>query len=895
MPNWKPYIHQRLTALRLAPTRENAIVEELAQDLDDCYAALLANGASEAEAFRQTLAELSQHELLARTLAQIEQQVQQEPTLLGTNRRINMILDLWQDLRFGVRTILKTPGFTLVVVLTLALGIGANTAILGLVNALLWRSLPVQEPDDLAWVFTRLTSDPYSSNSYADYLAFSEHTQTFSGLIAHAPIPLALSGDGDPERIWSVATTGNYFDALGVKLALGRPFLPEEVQKYSAQPVVVLSHHLWQKRFSSDPSVLGRTIVLNSQIFTVIGVTPPTFIGTFVGFSPDVWIPLPSVEQVMRGQERMMRGPWGITGRLRKGVTAAQARAELEAMAQSLTKERGEQEQRLGMTVVPMREGNPETRGAFQLISRVLLGMVLLVLLIASANVTNLLLARATTRRKEMAIRGALGAKRGRLIRQGLTESILLALLGGLVGIVVAAWTTQILRAFKPPLPVPIDFDLSLDWRVLGLASAIVLIVGMLSGLAPTLRATSANVYTALKDERGTGDKREGRWTLRNLLVVAQVSASVVLLLTSGLFLRSWLHTQNADPGFATQQVAYFSLNPQLQQYTPAQSQAFYQQLLTQVQAMPGVAAASLTQRIPLGLGEPHLRLQLDDQTTLVSAGRFIVTPGFLATLQIPLLQGRDLSDTDQAGAAPVVMINQALAERAWPGQAALGRQIRLGNDGLFFTVVGVVGNTQYRPQSEAPPPAFYLPLAQQFLADLSLVVRTEGQPETLLAPVRQMIQTLDRNLPIIASGTMQEHLRSTFWPLQLASTIFGLLSALALLLAAIGIYGVISYAVSQRTREIGLRMALGAQRSQILSLIVKHGMLLTSIGIVAGLAISLVVTRLMARFFFGVNAADPLTIGAITLLLASVALLACLIPARRALKVDPLEALRSG
>jgi predicted permease len=801
-----------------------------------------------------------------------------------------MIADLWQDFRFGVRTIFKNPGFTLIAVLTLALGIGANTAILGLVNALLWRALPVQQPDDLGWVFTRHPADPYGSNSYADYLALSERSQTFSGLIAHAPVPLSLSGDGDPERIWAVATTGNYFSVLGVNLALGRPFLPEEVQKFSAQPVVVLSHHLWQKRFGADPTLPGRAIVLNNQSFTVIGVTPPSFIGTFVGFSPDVWIPLPAVEQVMRGQGRI-GGPWGITGRLRTGVTVEQAQAELNVVAQQLTP--GADEQRLGLTIVPMREGNPETRGAFSLISRVLLGMVVLVLLIASANVTNLLLARATTRRREMAIRGALGAGRGRLMRQWLTESLLLSLLGGLVGIVVAAWTTQALRAFKPPLPVPIDFDVSLDWRVLGLASGIVVVVGVLSGLAPALRATSANVYATLKDERGAGGQREGRWTLRNLLVVTQVGASVVLLLTSGLFLRSWLHTQNADPGFDTQQTAFLSLNPQLQQYTPAQSQAFYRQLLTQAKALPGVAAASLTQRVPLGIGEPHMRVRLAEQAAVLQAGRFVVTPEFFSTLKIPLLRGRDFNDADQAGTVPVAIINQALAERGWPGQSALGGKFRLTDNGPFFAVIGVVGNTQYRPQNEAPPPAFYLPLAQQFLPDLALVVRTEGQPETLFAPLRQMIQSLDRNLPIIASGTLQTHIRETFWPLQIASTIFALLSALALLLAAIGIYGVISYAVSQRTHEIGLRIALGAQPSQILLLIVGQGMKLAAIGIAAGLALSLLVTRLLARFFFGVSAADPLTIGAITLLLGGLALLACYLPARRAMKVDPLVALR--
>jgi len=703
MPEWKNEISARLAKPRLEPTREAAIVEELAQHLEDCYAELLVGGATEAEAYQRTLAELNGSEWLARELRRVERPSHPEPIVTGTNWGTNMIAALWQDLRYGARTILKNPGFTLITVLTLALGIGANTAILGLVNALLWRSPPVHQPDDLAWVFTRHAADPYGANSYADYLEFSERSQTFSGLIAHAPVPLSLSGDGDPERIWAVATTGNYFSVLGVNLALGRPFLPEEAQKFSAQPVVVLSHHLWQKRFGADPTVLGGAIVLNNQIFTVIGVTPSSFIGTFVGFSPDAWMPLPAVEQVMRGRERI-RGPWGITGRLRVGVTAEQAQAELNAMAQHLPKERREDEQRLGMTVVPMRDGNPETRGAFRLISRALLGMVALVLLIASANVTNLLLARATSRRKEMAIRGALGAGRGRLIRQWLTESMLLSLLGGLVGIVVAAWTTRALRAFKPPLPVPIDFDVSLDWRVLGLASAIVLIVGVLSGLAPALRATSANVYSTLKDERGAGGKREGRLTLRNLLVITQVGASVVLLLASGLFLRSWLYTQNADPGFDTRQVAFFSLNPQLQQYTSAQSQGFYRQLLTQAKAMPGIAAASLTQRVPLGIGEPHVRVQLEEQSEILQAGRFVVTPEFFSTLKIPLLRGRDFNDSDQAGTVFVAIINQELAERGWPGQSALGGKFRLSNDGPVFEVIGVVSNTQYRPQNEAPP-----------------------------------------------------------------------------------------------------------------------------------------------------------------------------------------------
>jgi putative ABC transport system permease protein len=432
MPDWRQIVRRQLAPLRLSPERELEIVEELAQDLDDCYEELLAGGATTDEAYRLTLAELSESELLAQELRRIEQSNHLEPIVLGTNRRANMIADLWQDLRFGARMLVKQPGFTLIAVLTLSLGIGANTAILSLVNALLWKGLPVHQPDRVVWVCTRFTSDPYGGNSYADYLEFSEHTQTFSGLIAHAPVPLSLSGDGEAERIWAVAATGNYFTVLGVNLALGRPFLPEEVQKFSAQPVVVLSHHLWQKRFGADSAVLGRTIVLNNRSFTVIGVTPPSFIGTFVGFSPDAWIPLPTVEQVMWGQERLVRGTWAITGRLRAGVTVEQAQAELESLAQLGAKERGETEQRLGMTVIPTREGHPETRGIFRIISGGLLGMVVLVLLVAVANVTNLLLARAATRRKELAIRSALGAGRGRLMRQWLTESTLLSLLGGL-------------------------------------------------------------------------------------------------------------------------------------------------------------------------------------------------------------------------------------------------------------------------------------------------------------------------------------------------------------------------------------------------------------------------------------------------------------------------------
>jgi predicted permease len=442
-------------------------------------------------------------------------------------------------------------------------------------------------------------------------------------------------------------------------------------------------------------------------------------------------------------------------------------------------------------------------------------------------------------------------------------------------------------------MPVPIDFDLTLDWRVLGLTTVVVLIAGIMSGLAPAWRATKTNLISALKDERGTGIGREGRWTLRNLLVVSQVGGSVVLLLTAGLFLRSWLSAQGSDPGFETRQVCLFSLNPQLQQYTAAQSQAFYRQLMTQVQGMPGVESVSLTHRVPLGIGEPHIPVRFEERAASLQAGRFIVTPGFFTALKIPLVGGRDFSDLDQAGALPVAVINQAMAERGWPGQQALGRRFRLSEGGPLLQVVGIAGNTQYRPLNEPPPPAFYLPWSQNFMPDLSLVVRTADRPDGLLAPIRQTIQDLDRNLPVISSGTMQAHLQATFWPLQSASTIFGVLSSLALLLAAVGIYGVISYSVSQRTHEIGVRLALGSQRSQIFRLVVGQGMKLTLVGIVVGLAISVVVTRFMSRFFFGVNAADPITIGAITLILGAVALLACYLPARRATKVDPMVALR--
>ncbi|MBI1761539.1 MAG: ABC transporter permease [Acidobacteria bacterium] len=818
---------------------------------------------------------------------------------------------LWQDLRYGVRVLLKQPGFTLIAVLTLALGIGANGVIFSLINALLLRPLPVEQPQELAAVFTSdFSSGDFGGSSYPDYADFRARNQSFTGLVSYQPQPLSLNVDGANERAFGEIVSGNYFTVLGLKLALGRGFLPEEELRPGAAAVAVISHKLWQTRFNSDPATVGRNVKLNGQPFTIVGVAPANYGGLLRGLAVDWWVPAMMADQLVPGSRNLTeRGNRGIfvMGRLKPGVTVAQAQAEFNNLAAQLYQEWPQQwdnirRQGRKVSLIPESEARvmPGVRTPLVIFTALLMTVVGLVLLIACANVANLLLARAAARRKEIAIRLSLGAGRGRLIQQLLTESVLLALLGGVAGLALATWGADLLMAFKPPVPFPLELNLHGDWRVFGFMFGLSLLTGVVFGLVPALAASRPDVTHALKDDSGASS---GRGRLRGALVVVQVALSLLLLICAGLFLRSLRNASSIDPGFDADNLLAMSMDLQQQGYDETRGKIFIEQLLDRTRALPGVISASLADDLPLGLGGSRRSVTIEGYAAQAGEDMEIhsstVAPGYVETLRIPLLQGRTFAAQDRPEAPGVVLINEAFARRYWPGQPPLGKRIQMGggpngaNDAPYLTVVGVVKDGKYTSLGEEATPFLYLNLAQRYVAAPTLIIRTQSNPTDLLATVRNEVAALDKSLPLFDVKTMRQHLGIALLPARLAGSVLGIFGLVALLLAAAGIYGVMAYAVAQRTREIGIRMALGADARAVLRLVVRQGMTLVLIGLAIGLTAAFALTHLLKSLLFGVSTADPLTFAGIALLLMSVALLACWIPARRATKVDPLIALR--
>jgi len=810
------------------------------------------------------------------------------------------------DLRQAVRLLVKHPGFTAVAVLSLALGIGANTAIFSLVNALLLRPMPVARPSEIVSVFTSDFSGPiYGVSSYPDYLDF-RRVDALSGLVAWAPTPVAISQDGQSQRVFAETVSANYFDVLGVHPLLGRGFLPEEDAEGHA--VVVIAHGLWQRWLGSDPNVLGRKIVLNGTPFQIVGVAPAGYVGLTRGLAMDAWLPL-SMQSVARpGPNRLVnRGSRGLflTGRLQAGTDRAAAQSRFDAVARELHAAHPENwtdlQQRGRRITVVSEAGSrlfPQVRAPVLGFLALLMTVVGLVLLIACANLANLLLARASARRREIGIRLALGAGRSHLIRQLLTESVLLALLGGAAGALWAWWGADLLAAFRPPLPVPVLIDLRPDLRVLAFTFAVAVATGVLFGLAPALAATRTDVVAALKDDGAATGAGPQRSRLRGALVVGQVSVALLLLVGSGLFVRSLRNAHTIDPGFEAGGLALASVDLALAGYDADAGRAFYMRALESVRALPGVVSATFVKDPPLGLGGGNRRLviegyaarpQEDMQVALTAVG-----PGYFETLHVPLSRGRAFTDRDVPGAPLVAIVNESFVRQYWPGQDPIGRRIQMRNEKApAMEVVGVAHDGKYRTLGEDPRPFLFVPLLQDYDGSATLIVRTGESPATVAAALPGRLATLEARVPVFDVKTMDEHLRFALLPARLAASVLGLFGIVALLLAGLGLYGVMSYLVSQRSREMGIRIALGARPGDVVRLVVGQGMRLTVLGAVGGLVSAFGLTRLVAGFLYGISPTDPWTFAAVTLVLAGVALLACLLPARRAAAVDPNVALR--
>jgi putative ABC transport system permease protein len=897
MPDWKEEIKRRLSGLRLAPTREAEIIEELAQHLDDRYEQLLQGGSTKEEAYQTVLLELTESDLLAQELRRVERPAQQEPVVLGARRRMNMFGDLWQDLRYGLRMLVKNPGFTIVAVLALALGIGANSAIFSVVNTVLLRPLPYKDPERLVMVWEDATKHGYPRDTpaAANYIDWRDQNQVFEGMAALADLSFNLTGIGEPERIDGRRVSANLFSLLGVEPQLGRAFSPEEDQP-GASRVVIMSHGLWQRRFGSDINITGKPLTLNGESFTVVGVMPPQF--DFPSREVDLWVPIAfsSQEAANRGRHYLQ-----VIARTKPGVTLQQAQAEMNTIAARLQQQYPNSNTDLGATVTPLHE---HIAGEIKPALLVLLGAVGFVLLIACANVANLLLARAAGRQKEIAIRIALGASRLRLVRQFLTESILLAGLGGIVGLLLSVWGVSLLKAFIPQ-NISQAKAITIDARVLIFTLLVSVLTGLIFGLAPATQASNFNLNETLKE--GGRDSAAGSRgnRIRGLLVIAEVAVALILLIGAGLLINSFLRLRSVDPGFRTDKLLTMQVVlPRLKYPDHARRSVFYTELLRRVEALPGVKSAAITTNLPLYRQGNSIGISIEGRPAPAPGQELIVTTrvvssNYFSTMGIPFLQGRQINEQDRVDSPAVAVISETMARRFWPGEDPLGKRITPGSSDSadpddWLTIIGVVKDVRQFELTADPKPQMYLSYEQAgFFEPRDLVVSTDVEPLSLAATVRRTVWEIDKDQPVSNIRTMEDILSESVARQRFSMLLLGIFATLALFLAAVGIYGVMSYSVAQRTREIGLRMALGAQRSDVLKLVVGGGLKLVLIGVGIGLAAAFILTRVMSSLLFGVSTTDPVTFITISLVLISVALLASFIPARRATKVDPMIALR--
>jgi predicted permease len=793
----------------------------------------------------------------------------------------------------------KNRGVTLIAVLTLALGVGANTTMFSWVSAVLLNPMPgALRPEEIVTFSPASATQAILSVSYPNFVDFRDRNDVLAGLIVTDLVAVSLGGVERSERAWGQLVSANFFDVLGVPMQAGRGFIPEEDKAPMRDAVVVISDGLWERRFSRDPRVVGQTLLLNNRPFAIIGVASPEFQGTYTGLGLDLYVPIMMQEVVLPGGSRLQQrgNSWlDSWARLKPGVSRQQAEAALNGLAQQMGREFPET---AGMTVSLLPLWNAQ-QGATSVLGPVLIMLLAVagvVLLIACANIANLLMARAAGRRREIAVRLSLGAGRARLVRQLLTESLMLAVMGSALGVLLTLWTSGLLAKLAPPTGFPVHLNPSVDDRVLLFALGVCVITAVLFGLAPALQSTRSDVSAALKEEAGSVSSSKGRGRMRRGLAVAQVSLSMLLLVAAGLFLRSIVKAQTFDPGFNPHSVLLTSMDLFTAGYDRARGMQFQQQLLDRVAAIPGVESVTLARRVPLGLaGRSSTGIEVEgyqpakDETVWSYLNN--VGPDYFRTMQIPIRRGRDFQRRDAPESQRVVIINEALARRYWKGREPVGTSIGLGEEKL--TVVGVVGDSKFRQLNEAPMPFFYLPLTQYYRSDVTLHARTSGDPAASTAAVRAAVASLDSSLALFDVRPLDVHIQAASFQQRMSGTLLAVFGALALVLAAIGIYGVIVYGVAQRAREIGIRVALGAQRRDVAWLILSQGLRLALAGIGVGLVAATAAMQGVRTLLFGVSAFDPLTYLAVSSSLATVALLACWIPARRATRIDPMVALR--
>jgi predicted permease len=898
MPDWNEPIRKQLADLNLAPAREAEIVEELAQHAEDRYRELQSGGTTDEEARRITLDELSGHQLLASELRAIERTDAPEPIVLGGAGRARFLSGLGQDLRYGFRTLRKNPGFTAIAILALGLGIGANTAIFSVVNGVLLRPLSYPDPGRLLTIFETTPEFSQSSVAYPNFLDWRRESRSFTDMGVVGSHDFNFTGAGQPEQVSGEYVSASLFGVLGVTPFLGRNFLPEE-DRQGAACAVMLTYGFWKSRFGADPNILGKALTLNAVSCAVAGVLPPAF-----RFRENARVYLP-IEQWNSAELRTRESRPGllVVGRLKPGVTIETAQAEIAALCNGLARQYPATNAGHGAKAVRIKD---DMVGYIRPTLLLLVGAVGFVLIIACANVANLLLARSTARKREFAIRAALGAARARVVRQLLTESVLLSLGGAMVGLLLARWGTSLVLAAAPG-SLPRSQEIGIDPSVLLFTLAISVVTGILFGLAPAFHSANANPQEFLKEgARGAGG---GRHRTEGVFVAVEMGLAVILLVGAGLMMQSVWRLWQVNPGFNTRNVLTMqvALSPGAMASPPAIRLA-YQQLLGRVAAVPGVRSAAITASVPLGESNTEMPFwpgagPQPPQDRMTSAMFYLVTSDYPSAMQLPLRSGRFFTDRDNLASPAVVVIDDVLAKHFFPGQNPVGRQIGIMVLGPV-QIVGVVGHVKHwgldSDDTSKIRDQIYFPFLQvpdKFMsgavAGLTLVLRTAAEPLSMVVAVRTQVAGPTRDQPIYAVRTMEQIISGSLAERRFTMLLLIIFAATALLLAALGIYGVMSYTVTRRTHELGIRTTLGASRGEIVGLVLRQGMKLAAIGMAAGLIAALALTRLMAGLLYGVRPADPATLTAVALLLGGIALLACYIPARRATAVDPVVALR--